>query len=83
MKEEKEISIEELMQEQRWKNKNKAYLFELQKFIDLADNIEDENLKKEIINQVIRLDKCITKISEEIIEKAQQSHVIEKTKEGE
>lgn len=83
MKEKKEVSIEELMKEQRWKNQNKSYLFEMQKFIDLADNIEDENLKREIINQAIRLDRCITKISEEVIEKIQQGHVIEKTKEDE
>lgn len=49
-----------------WKNKNKKYLFELQKFLDLVDNIEDENLKKLIINQMIKCDKNLTNIAEEI-----------------
>lgn len=57
-----------LLEESRWKNKNKQYLFELQKFLDLADNIKDENLKKLIINQMLKCDKCITNIAEEIFE---------------
>ena len=49
-----------------WKNKNKKYLFELQKFLDLVDNIEDENLRKLIINQMIKCDKNLTNIAEGI-----------------
>ena len=55
-----------ILQENKWKNKNTKYLFELQKFLDLADNIEDENLKKLIINQMLKCDKCITNLAEEI-----------------
>lgn len=55
-----------ILQENKWKNKNTKYLFELQKFLDLADNIEDVNLKKLIINQMLKCDKCITNLAEEI-----------------
>lgn len=58
-----------LIEKNKWKNENKEYLFELQKFLDLADNIEDENLRKLIINQMIKCDKCITNIAEEIFKK--------------
>lgn len=51
--------------ENMWKTNNKQYLFELQKFLDLADNIKDEKLRKNIISQMLKCDKCLTKISEE------------------
>ena len=41
------------------KNDNKKYLKELQKFYDLADNIEDEVLKKDIIYQMLKLEKLL------------------------
>lgn len=56
------------LENSKWKNKNSKYLFELQKFLDLVDNIEDENLRKSIINQMIKYDKCVTNIAEEIFE---------------
>ena len=56
-----------LIEKNKWKNENKEYLFELQKFLDLADNIENENLRKLIINQMIKCDKCITNIAEEYL----------------
>lgn len=49
----------------KWKNNNQQYLFELQKFLDLADNIEDENLRELIIYQMLKCDKCLTNIAEE------------------
>ena len=58
-----------LIEKNKWKNENKEYLFELQKFLDLADNIENENLRKLIINQMIKCDKCITNIAEGIFKK--------------
>lgn len=53
--------------EHNWKIKNKRYLFELQKFLDLTDNIADEKLKKEILYQFTRYDKTITEIAEKMI----------------
>ncbi len=57
-----------IFEETNWKNKNTKYLFELQKFLDLADNIEDENLKRLIINQMLKCDRCVTNIAEEVFE---------------
>ena len=57
------------IKENRWKIDNKKYLFELQKFLDLADNIEDEELRKIIISQMLKCDKCLTEIAEEEFEK--------------
>ena len=51
--------------ENMWKTNNKPYLFELQKFLDLADNIKDEKLRKNIISQMLKCDKYLTKIAEE------------------
>ena len=65
----KEENINNLIQNNNWKNKNEQYLFELQKFMDLADNIENENLRKLIIAQMLKCDKCLTKIAEEIFNK--------------
>ena len=57
------------IKENRWKIDNKKYLFELQKFLDLADNIEDEELRKIIISQMLKCDKCLTEIAEDEFEK--------------
>lgn len=37
----------------------KNYLKELQKFYDLVDNIKDENLKKGIIYQMLKLEQIL------------------------
>ena len=58
-----------ILEKTNWKNKNSKYLFELQKFLDLADNIEDENLRKLIISQMLKCDKCLTNIAEEMLKK--------------
>lgn len=55
-----------LIEKSKWKNEDKQYLFELQKFLDLADNIEDENLRKLIISQMLRCDRHVTHIAENI-----------------
>ena len=48
-----------------WKNKNESYLKELQSFLDKAENIKDEALKKDIIFQMLKCDEILTKIAEE------------------
>ena len=63
----KEENINNLIQNNNWKNKNEQYLFELQKFMDLADNIENENLRKLIIAQMFKCDKRLTIIAERMI----------------
>lgn len=51
-----------------WKNENQIYLCEIQKFLDKAENIENEDLKKDIINQMLRCDQILTTLSEEMFE---------------
>ena len=48
-----------------WKNTNKRYLFELQKFLELIDNVTDEKLRKELIYQLNIFDRTITEIVEQ------------------
>lgn len=50
--------------ENDWKKSSKTYLIELQKFLDKADNIENEELKKDIIIQMLKCDKELTKLAE-------------------
>ena len=52
--------------ESQWKNQDEIYLFELQKFLDLTENIKNEELRKEIVAQMLKCDKRITQLAEEI-----------------
>ena len=52
----------------KWKNENEQYLYELQKFLVLTDNIEDEKLRKQIVSQMLKCDKCVTNLAEKIFE---------------
>jgi len=49
---------------QDWKKESKLYLIELQKFLDKVDNVENEDLKKDIIIQMLKCDKELTKLAE-------------------
>lgn len=60
---------EKTIEEQIWKNKNEKYLFELQKLIDLVDNIEDKEMQRILINQILRCEKVLTTIFEETLKK--------------
>lgn len=64
-----------ILEENKWKNKNSQYLFELQKFLDLADNIEDESLRKLIISQMLKCDKCVTNIAEKIFKTIKEEKI--------
>ena len=55
-----------------WKNKDEQYLFELQKFLDISENIQDEELKKEVIAQMLKCDRIITKLAEDIFQKLEK-----------
>ena len=49
-----------------WKVKSKKYLKEIQAFLDKADNIENEELKKDIIIQMLKCDKELTLLAEKM-----------------
>lgn len=51
----------------KWKEKNKRYLKELQTFFDKVENIKEDDLRREIIGQVLKLDKVLTEIATEEI----------------
>ena len=55
------------LENSNWKNKNSQYLFELEKVMDIVDNIEDKQLKTDIINQILKCDRCLTNLAETII----------------
>lgn len=55
---------EQNIKESRWKNEDEIYLFELQKFLDVVENVQDEELRKEIIAQMLKCDKRVTQLAE-------------------
>ena len=55
--------------ESKWKNENQEYLNALQKFLDKAENIEDEELRREIVIQMLKCDEILTKLAEKNFDK--------------
>lgn len=47
-----------------WKEKNDDYLKALERFFDITDNIEDENLRMDIIYKMLKCDEILTKLAE-------------------
>ncbi len=47
-----------------WKENNDEYLQALERFFDLTDNIEDENLRMEILYKMLKCDEILTKLAE-------------------
>ena len=58
-----------LVNNNSWKKRSQNYLIELERFLDKAQAIKDENLRKEIIIQMLKCDKELTIIAEKIFEK--------------
>lgn len=50
---------------ENWKSSGEKYLKELQAFLDKAENIENEELRKEIIFQMLKCDNELTLLAEE------------------
>lgn len=59
----------ENIENRNWKANGQKYLRELQAFLDKAENIENEELKKEIIFQMLKCDNELTALAEEMFEK--------------
>lgn len=57
------------IEDENWKAESQKYLKELQKFLDKAENIQNEDLRKEIIFQMLRCDNELTKLAEEMFNK--------------
>lgn len=62
-----EYENKKYLQQNSWKKTNEKYLFELQKFLDLLDNINQEELKKKILYQFMQYDKTIEDIIAEMM----------------
>ena len=52
------------MKARNWKEKNEVYLNQLQKFLDVADNIEEKSLKQDVITQMLKCDLILTELAE-------------------
>ena len=62
-----ENSVNKQIQEQ--KKTNQKYLFELQKFLDIANNIPDEDFRHRLICQMLKVDETLTKMLQEYFAK--------------
>lgn len=49
---------------EKWKNSDEKYIKALEKFLDRASNIQDEELRESIINNMLVCDQILTEISE-------------------
>ncbi len=56
-----------------WKEENRKYLNEVQKFLDKAENIKEEKLKEEIVGQMLKCDKILTELAIQEINKNKNS----------
>lgn len=56
-----------------WKANSQKYLKELQAFLDKVENIENEELRKEIIFQMLKCDNALTLLAEEMFDKIQSN----------
>lgn len=52
------------MRNTEWKEKDEKYLKYLQEFLDLSENIKDEELRKNIIMAMLKCDHRLTKLAE-------------------
>lgn len=66
----KEKISEETPKKRDWKEQNKGYLRQLQKFLDVADNIEREDLKRSVIAEMLKCDMILTELAERQIKLA-------------
>lgn len=55
------------------KEKDKQYLFELQKFLDTASNIKDEGLRTRVITHMLKCDDILTKLYQKQINKIMEN----------
>lgn len=56
-----------------WKKRSQKYLLELECFLDKAQSIKDEELRKEIIIQMLKCDKELSNMAEKIFEEKYNS----------
>ncbi len=57
-----------------WKEKNKRYLNQLQRFLDATDRIQEEELRNHIIAQMLKCDLILTELAENEMAKIRQKN---------
>ena len=57
------------IENENWKQVSPKYLKELQAFLDKAESIQNEELRKEIIFQMLKCDQELTILAEEMFAK--------------
>ena len=57
------------IENRNWKANGQKYLKELQSFLDKAENIENEEIRKEVIFQMLKCDNELTLLAEQIFKK--------------
>ena len=50
--------------DKNWKKRNEIYLNSIQKFLDKVANIQNEELREEVIIQMLKCDEELTKMAE-------------------
>ena len=60
----KSKQVRENFEEDIWRKENKEYLESIEKFLDIVDNIADEDLKKRIIYEHFNCERILKKIFE-------------------
>ena len=59
----------ENLEYENWKASGQKYLKELQAFLDKSESIENEEIRKEIIFQMLKCDNELTLLAEEMFDK--------------
>ena len=59
----------EKIESKNWKANGQKYLKELQAFLDKAESIENEEIRKEIIFQMLKCDNELTLLAESIFDR--------------
>lgn len=61
--------IRKKMYSKEWKEQDKEYIKSLERFLDVADNINDEKLRLDVIYKMLKCDAILTQIAESYINK--------------
>lgn len=68
------------LENKNWKASSQKYLKELQAFLDKAENIENEELRKEIIFQMLKCDNELTVFAEKIFKELKEEKSLKECK---
>lgn len=70
-----EIKKKEESEIEKFKQTNEEYINEITRFLDVVSNIKDEELQEVIIFQMLRCDKILTEMTENLCKKYKDNKV--------